>query len=234
MSEEIEYTDIREKDGYKYHAFVENDACGDSAWFTFQDEEDVRQRFYYPYLSKYMHVLDIGAGYGSYTLPALQKGCEVTIITPQVPNKEHIKLKMNIELNKYKDWKIIDRAVYSDYGWINPNTKHFAKYGHLKEQKTEKEYVRCAPIDDLVQDTKVDFIKLDVEGAELEAIKGAERTIKTNKPIMLVENHLFHDPEMDKKIIALILKWGLGYMAAVVPYNQVSHTLFTIQNQKDT
>jgi hypothetical protein len=30
----------------------------------------------------------------------------------------------------------------------------------------------------------------------------------------------------------MVLGWGLGYMARVVPYNAVSHTLFTIENNK--
>ena len=32
-----------------------------------------------------------------------------------------------------------------------------------------------------------DLIKIDVEGHETEVIKGSERTIKNNKPILLVE-----------------------------------------------
>ena len=35
--------------------------------------------------------------------------------------------------------------------------------------------------------TAVDFIKLDVEGSELAALKGATETIKRSKPILMVE-----------------------------------------------
>ena len=34
---------------------------------------------------------------------------------------------------------------------------------------------------------RVDFIKLDVEGMELEALEGADKTIKRSRPILLVE-----------------------------------------------
>jgi hypothetical protein len=34
---------------------------------------------------------------------------------------------------------------------------------------------------------RVDFIKLDIEGMELEAISGARRTISTFHPMMLIE-----------------------------------------------
>lgn len=226
-----EYISIKEKDGYKYYVFKQDD---DSSEFTFVDEEDTRQKFYYPYLKKGMHVLDIGAGYGSYTLPALQKGCKVTVITPKVPppNNEQIKLKMNIDLNNF-ECKIIDMAVHGGRGWFNPNTKHFTNNLQQisEDAKNRKdEYVICQKLDDIIYG-KVDFIKMDVEGAEYEALRGAEQTIRKYKPILLVENHLFYDGQMEKKILRLILGWDIGYMARVQPYHAVSHTLF-LQKQK--
>jgi len=35
---------------------------------------------------------------------------------------------------------------------------------------------------------KLDFIKIDVEGAELEVLRGAEQTIKRNKPYIIFEH----------------------------------------------
>ena len=36
----------------------------------------------------------------------------------------------------------------------------------------------------------IDFMKIDVEGAELNVLKGAERTIQNNKPIIIFEHEL--------------------------------------------
>ena len=212
--------ETREKDGYKYYVFQPMSEKDDSSSFTWIDEEDIRQKFYYPNLKQGMHLLDIGAGYGSYTLPALQRGCKVTVITPKVPppNNEQIKLKMNIDLNNF-DCYIIDMAVHGKAGFFNPNTKDFAL------SKKDDEYVQCNALDSLYYGP-VDFIKLDVEGAELEALRGAEQIIKKYRPTILVENHLFYDGQMEKKILHLILGWDIGYMARVMPYAMVSHTLF--------
>jgi FkbM family methyltransferase len=48
-----------------------------------------------------------------------------------------------------------------------------------------KEKIETMIFDSII-DNKIDFIKLDIEGAEMEAIEGALNTIKKNKPTMAV------------------------------------------------
>jgi FkbM family methyltransferase len=47
-------------------------------------------------------------------------------------------------------------------------------------------FVECVPLDDLLTDAPPTFIKMDIEGAELEALEGARRTIQTNRPILSI------------------------------------------------
>lgn len=49
----------------------------------------------------------------------------------------------------------------------------------------EGERVRAERIDDIV-DGKVDFIKMDIEGAELPALRGAQETILHNRPLLAI------------------------------------------------
>lgn len=42
-------------------------------------------------------------------------------------------------------------------------------------------------LDDLIADQPIDFIKIDVEGFELYAVRGGERVIRSNKPVMIIE-----------------------------------------------
>ena len=49
-------------------------------------------------------------------------------------------------------------------------------------------------IDNLIQDEKISFIKMDIEGAEQEALKGATQTIKENHPKLAISAyHKFED-----------------------------------------
>jgi hypothetical protein len=39
----------------------------------------------------------------------------------------------------------------------------------------------------------IDFIKMDIEGSELKALKGAERTLKRCRPVLAIT--IYHSPE---------------------------------------
>lgn len=53
-------------------------------------------------------------------------------------------------------------------------------------------HVACAALDDLLPNTPIDFIKLDVEGAEIPAIHGARRLLKRHRPTLAIS--LYHRP----------------------------------------
>jgi FkbM family methyltransferase len=46
--------------------------------------------------------------------------------------------------------------------------------------------VQCAPLDDLVRDEHPTFLKMDIEGFELEALAGAEKIITQDQPILAI------------------------------------------------
>jgi FkbM family methyltransferase len=46
--------------------------------------------------------------------------------------------------------------------------------------------VECVPIDDLATEAAPTFIKMDIEGAELDALEGARRSIQTHRPILSI------------------------------------------------
>ena len=60
--------------------------------------------------------------------------------------------------------------------------------GHNQDGVVEHLKVPLNTIDNLIPEyMKIDLIKIDVEGAELSVLKGAERTLKNSKPFVLFE-----------------------------------------------
>jgi FkbM family methyltransferase len=75
----------------------------------------------------------------------------------------------------------------------------------LTDLEEGEEEVLLTTIDNLNL-SKLDLIKLDVQGFELETIKGGEKTIKNNYPIFFLENYI--DQEKDQEVLQLLLDWG--------------------------
>jgi hypothetical protein len=46
--------------------------------------------------------------------------------------------------------------------------------------------VACIPIDELFADTQVTFMKMDIEGAEFDALRGAAAVIRRDQPILAI------------------------------------------------
>jgi FkbM family methyltransferase len=88
-------------------------------------------------------------------------------------------------------------AVYSHEG-IEPFTYSDTSFGS-RIHPFGKTHVQCVTIDHVLQGFHPTFINMDIEGAELEALKGAEKTIRASRPDLAIcvyhaPNHLWEVP----------------------------------------
>jgi FkbM family methyltransferase len=107
--------------------------------------------------------------------------------------------------------RLIERAVWSSTGKMlsfvgnGPSTRLVAAGPGTRTVMTDT-------IDELTHREsvdKIDFIKMDIEGAELDALKGAEQTIRRHKPKLAIS--LYHRLEHFWQIPQFIDQLGLGY-----------------------
>ncbi|MFC4162787.1 FkbM family methyltransferase [Epilithonimonas zeae] len=77
------------------------------------------------------------------------------------------------------------------------------------EEKTILQKVEVRPLDELNHNLKkLDFIKIDVEGNEMQTLRGARKTIEKYKPILMVEMEQRHHQENLWTLISEIADWG--------------------------
>lgn len=79
--------------------------------------------------------------------------------------------------------------------WSCERTLHFNADGSQGARIEENggTTIHTASIDDVVKNERVTFIKLDVEGAEYEALIGARKTIEKNRPKLAIS--IYHKPQ---------------------------------------
>jgi FkbM family methyltransferase len=70
---------------------------------------------------------------------------------------------------------------------------------------------------------KIDFIKVDVEGAEVALVQGAEKTIKTLKPSLAVA--VYHNPENGNLIFEYLKALTAGYKISVTGITRMGNPI---------
>lgn len=91
-----------------------------------------------------------------------------------------------------------------NYVVSNPSYSGIKKRTYDRKNEIDaKIEVQMDLMDDVIpEDTKIDLIKIDVEGAEMMVLEGAKRLLSKNKPIVIFEHGLgaseFYDGHPDK------------------------------------
>jgi FkbM family methyltransferase len=148
--------------------------------------------------------IDCGANIGVHTIEwAIAMTGWGSVFAIEAQERIYYALAGNIAINNCFNAMAIHAAVSSESGILkipNPNYMIPASFGSLElREGANNEFigqainytentaeVRKVAIDEFNL-PRVDFIKLDVEGMELEALQGAEKTIKNSHPVLLVE-----------------------------------------------
>jgi FkbM family methyltransferase len=98
--------------------------------------------------------------------------------------------------------------------FVDRTRSAYSSWGSLRVGR-EKIDVECRRLDDIVPgDLRVDFIKIDVEGAELNVFRGASRVLTENRPVVLFECTKGHLENMGIKasdVFHQVDSLGLGY-----------------------
>ena len=153
-------------------------------------------------------VIDVGASYGSYTLSALQAGARY-VVAVEPGEDEFCVLNNNLMINGWLGKCMAFNGVLGQT--ISPVTFHPDTHSLIVRGKKSESRL-CLTLDFIAISMdvgKIDWVKSDVEGAELSVIEGALESIEKYHPKLFIEHHTEWVPESEQKIREILT--SLGY-----------------------
>ncbi len=161
---------------------------------------------------------DVGANVGFFSLLAARlAGPEAKVLSFE-PIKENVsKLSENVRRNQFDNVRIFPIALGAANGERTFQLSESPTWGKFKgvAQEVPNKYVRDITVqvrrlDDLVSAENLpppEFIKIDVEGAELEVIEGARDTLVRYGPTLMIELH-----GTNEALVSLLGEVGYGLL----------------------
>jgi FkbM family methyltransferase len=163
---------------------------------------EMEWQFLKRYIKHGQTIVDMGANLGTFTVPfahAVGPKGKVISFEPQPVIFEC--LKNTIALNKFQNVELHNACVgneettleifepdYASPGNFSGVPFREAGYGEVVFSN-KRITVPCTRLDSVLAGQKVDIIKADIEGMELEALMGAENAITSHHPVLYLENN---------------------------------------------
>lgn len=186
-------------------------------------------------------VIDAGAYIGGFALYASRLvGEKGEIIAFEPDPSSFKKLEENIKLNNITNIITINKGV-----WENDTTLSFHNDGkatstfvtdgnpYIEDPGADKINIEVVSIDNILKVLnikKIDFIKMDVEGSEINAIKGAKETLKNNDVNLAIASyHIFEGKPTHTRLEEDLKK--LGYTAQTIESIHTTTYAKKVQNE---
>jgi FkbM family methyltransferase len=162
-----------------------------------------------------MTVFDIGAHIGYYTLllaKCVGPNGRVFSFEPLPGNFDL--LRKNVQLNNLTQVQTFNQAVFSRVGEITisvPDDQPNSGNGSVcLDEGVQQFRVNAVSLDAFCEEFLIrpDVLKMDVEGAEYEVLRGAKRVIAQFRPKLLIELHHFDGNLAAHPVPDLVSGWG--------------------------
>ncbi len=155
--------------------------------------------FLHGFLKPGMVFVDVGANDGYYTLFAARRvGKAGKVVAVEPSTRERVNLRRNLVRNHLDNVHVVPAALGAVAGDADLRLAHgthsghntLGKFAHDDVTPADLERVMVKTLDEVVAELglgRVDFVKIDVEGAEASVVAGARGALASIRPVMLLE-----------------------------------------------
>lgn len=169
----------------------------------------------------HFNVLDIGTNVGFTVLKLANAAWRGKVIGFEPDPTTFSHCSHNLSLNKGTNATIMNLALGSSDAelWLEVRSPGNLGGNRIIPAAEERNGVARVPVrrlDSIFADLgmeRLDLVKIDVEGYELQTLKGAEKTLRKFNPILFIEvdeNNLLDQGDSAQKLIGFILDLGYG------------------------
>ena len=151
--------------------------------------------------------VDVGAHLGTFTRIALRHGAgQVVAVEPDPVNAACFARTFATEIAAGRV-RLVQAAAWHSSGTLQFEVGSASQTGHVAGAPTARAVtVRAITLDDMQAELnldRVDFIKMDIEGAERHALAGARRILAAHKPRLAI--CIYHAPD-DPQIVPQVVR----------------------------
>lgn len=169
-------------------------------------------------------VFDCGSFYGHFALYAAKKAKHVYCFEPDPRNL--VILKKNIGLSGLKNITVVPMALSGRTGSVSFNCDGTAEARIAEGGGRGTATVPCTSIEDFCKGNgieRVDFIKMDIEGAEIEVIEGSREFVEKNCGFFAIASyHVVNGEETAKKLEEIFKSIGFNVKTGF-PMHKTTH-----------
>ncbi|MGW9029584.1 FkbM family methyltransferase [Streptomyces sp. NPDC055722] len=138
-------------------------------------------------------IADVGAHVGYFSMIAALANPKAKVHAFEPVDMVHARLAVNVRSNNVQNVKRYQAGVSSEPGWADISVRFSANLlstGSPLEHAAadaEMKRIKLVTLDEVFADTKLDLIKIDVEGHEMSVLQGARQVLKRDRPAVMLE-----------------------------------------------
>ncbi len=188
-------------------------------WITFNHEDSLE-----PVLAGLLPdggvFVDVGAHVGRWTLRLARKASQVYAVEPN-PDTAAV-LRAHIALNDVRDVDVLELAAWDSETRLSlSDPAEKVSGGSTRVVEGDDGTVLARPLDDVFAGLdRLHLVKLDVEGADLHALRGLRATLARLTPTLFIEDHSIYGyyelAELEALLTEMGYRWEVvrGYQSA--------------------